>query len=440
MPTIADRFKAFMNPTPTPALPQINTFGGGGSPAAVITENVYSRFKVERDRNSVIKDCRVMYDGDPRVEKMHRRFSQDLMRGGYFVKTKNMDALLVAGLMQARLNLNQKLENWLRLTARDGDSFLEIEVADGTETARRSSETTMLISDVTRKPTLQMHRNTNSADKFENPERAFWMGSENFMGTEPPRDAIWFPEWKMIHARWNHDEESRYGRPMMKSARKQFKYVEDGELNVAVRRKIGGAQLRQHVIEGSAADVEAYKENNKAALGKLAAVIDFFSNKQSSLTVHQGDGNIDRIGDVEHHIATMGTASDTPMELIAYGGELNRDILGEKKEAYEDTLNQGREWAAMEIIEPLLKREWLLNGIYPADVEYKIIWRKARALSATDLRDLADAAMRLRVLGVKEDVIQVILASYLQDVDLDILSGDGMDSTAFANNLKGLSI
>lgn len=436
MPTLADRFKAFMNPSAEVASPSALATT---STAPVITEDVYSRFAVERDRNSVIKDCRAMYDGDPRVEKMHRRFPQDLMRGGYLVKTNHVNAFLVAGLLQARLKMNQRLENWLRLTLRDGDSFLELDIADSGGTALRSEMATMLISDVTRKPTLNMHRNTNSADKFDDPSRAFWMG-DSFYGMEPPKDAIWFPQWKMLHARWNHDEESRYGRPMMKSARKQFKYVEDGELNVAVRRKIGGAQLRQHVIEGSAADVEAYKENNKAALGKLAAVIDFFSNKQSSLTVHQGDGNIDKIGDVQHHIATMGTASDTPMELIAYGGELNRDILGEKKEAYEDTLNQGREWTATEIIAPLLEREWLLHGIYPADVEYKIIWRKARTLSPADLRDLADAAARLRLLGVKEDVVQVILASYLQDVDLDILKGDGLDSAAFANNLKGISI
>ena len=438
MPTLSDRFKAFMNPSTT-LTPALSLEGRGGEPAAVITEDVYSRFKVERDRNSIIKDCRAMYDDDPRVEKMHIRFSQDLMRGGFFVKTKNADAFLVAGLLQTRLSLNQKLEDWLRLSTRDGDSFLELEISDGTATPKRSSEARMLISGVTRKPTLQMHRNSNSADQFGNPERAFWMGNDNF-GMEPPKDAIWFPAWKMIHARWKHDEESRYGRPMMRSARKHYKYVQDGELNVAVRRKIGGAQLRQHVIEGSAADVEAYKENNKATLGKLAAVIDFFSNKASSLTVHQGDGNIDRIGDVLHHVNTMGTASDTPLELIAYGGDLNRDVLGDKRDAYEDTLKQGREWAAVQLITPLLEREWLLHGIYPADVEYKIVWRKARSLSPTDLRDLADAAMRLRVLGVKEDAIQMILASYLQDVDLDILSGDGMDSAAFANNLKGLSI
>src|SRR5688572_26738826 len=122
MPTLADRFKAFFNPNPSLPSPNGRAPIGEGSTAPVVTEDVYSRFKVERDRNAVIKDCRTMYKGDPRVEKMHRRYAQDIMRGGYFVKTKNADALLIAGLMQARLKLNQKLENWLRLTLRDGDS------------------------------------------------------------------------------------------------------------------------------------------------------------------------------------------------------------------------------------------------------------------------------------------------------------------------------
>jgi hypothetical protein len=429
MPTLSDRFKAFMNPNAEVASP--GALATTPSPAAVITEDVYSRFKVERDRASVIKDCRDMYGDDPRVQKMHRMYARDLLRGGFVLKTDNEQASEIIKAMQERLQLNQSLEDWMRLSMRDGDSFLEV-------TPSQVTGSTYQVQSVTRKPTLSMHRNSNSADQFDNPERAFWMG-ESF-GGEPPKDAIWFPEWKIIHARWNHDEESRYGMPMMKAARKQYKYVQDGELNVAVRRKIGGAQLRQHVIEGSAADVQKYKEDNKLALGKLAAVIDFFSNKASSLTVHQGDGNIDRIGDVQHHIATMATASDVPMELMAYGGDLNRDILGEKKEAYEETLNQGREWATTEIIQPLIQREWMLHGIFPASVKYKIIWRKAKSLSPTDLRDLADACSRLRILGMKEEAIQLILASYLRDVDLEIMNGDGLDSAAFANNLKGLSI
>jgi hypothetical protein len=424
-PTLRQRVNAFFNPdlTPNPS-PK-----GEGSIAPVIAESVMSRFQVENSRAAVVKDCRSMYDGDPRVKKMHKDYARDLLRNGFIIQTKNAPAMQIATDLQTRLNLNQRLEDWLRLSMRDGDSFLEVSVDDG-----------LHISDVTRKPTLQVHRNSDRADKFADTQKAYWMSDSNHYGVEPPKDAIWFPEWKMIHARWDHDEESRYGTPMMKPARKHFKYAEDGELNVAVRRKMGGAQLRQHVIEGSPADVEEYKEKNKAALGKLAAVIDFFSNKPGSLTVHSGDGNLDKIADVEHHIATMFTASDVPMELIAYGGNLNRDILGEKKEQYEETLNQGREWTSLQIIQPLLEREWLMQGVLPASVDYKIIWRKAKSITPTDLRDLADAGARLKVLGVKDEIIQLLMAQFLRDVDVDLLSSDGFSAEKFAKSLQGISI
>ncbi|RPI92888.1 MAG: hypothetical protein EHM40_11595 [Chloroflexi bacterium] len=426
MASLRDRVKAFFNPTP---LTSPTGGEGTGAPAPVIPESVINKFQVERTRNAAIKDCRGMYDADPRVEKMHRDYARDLLRNGFLIQTTDAAAKQIADELQERLGLNQKLEDWLRLTMRDGDSFLEVSVDDA-----------LLISGVTRKPTLQVHRNSNAADQFENPDRAFWMAEEMYAGLEPPKDAIWFPVWKMIHARWNHDEEQRYGRPMMKSARKSFKYVEDGELNVAVRRKIGGAQIRSHFVDGSPADVEKYKADNQASLGKLAAVIDLFSNKKGTLEVHQGDGNLDKIADVEHHIATMFTASDIPMELIAYGGELNRDILGEKKAQYEEILNQGREWASMQLIRPLLERQWLLQGILPASVKYKVIWRKAKTLSPADLRDLADAGSRLKVLGVKDEIIQVLLATFLRDVDVDILNSDGFSAEQFAKSLQGISI
>ena len=428
MVTLRDRIQAFINPTP-------NTRVEGGGTAPVMDDTPYMRFKVDRDRFSVVRDARTMYDGDPRVEKMHRDYARDILRNGFFVRTADQRALEIIQNLQERLDLNQRLEDWLRLSMRDGDTFLEL-------TAEQSSVNEFRLSNVTRKPTLRMHRNTNSADQFVDPARAFWMmGTETYyQGDVAPADAIWFPQWKIIHARWNHDEESRYGRPMMKSARKQFKYVEDGELNVAVRRKAGGAQLRQHTIEGNPADVEAYKEMNKAALGKLAAVIDLFSNKASDLKVHQGDGNIDRIGDVKHHIETMYAASDRPMELSVYGSDLNRDILSEKREQYEDTLNQSREWAQTEIIKPLIEMEWLLHGILPATVKYKIHWRKGKSIDPAQLTQLVDAVMKLKILGVKDEELKVILALYLRDIDLEILQGDGFSAEQFAQSLRGLSI
>lgn len=429
MPSLLDRFKAFVNPTPLRSASASPQDGGTGSPAPVIPETMMSRFQVEQARSAVIKDCRAMYDADPRIEKMHRDYARDLVKNGFIIQTSDEQATQIAKDLQKRLKLNQKLEDWARLSILEGDSFLENTIDEN-----------LLISKVTRKPTLQVHRNSNKADEFDNPERAYWMADDMFPGLEAPKDAIWFPVWQMIHARWNHDEHNRYGRPMMRSARKHFKYVEDGELNVAVRRKIAGGQIRHHIIEGSPADVEAYKENNKASIGKLAAVIDLFSNKQGSLDVHEGDGNIDKIADVEHNVATLFTGGDVPMELIAYGKDLNRDILGEKKEQYDNILNQAREWTTIEIIQPLMERQWLLQGILPSTIDYKIIWRKAKTMTPADLRDLADAITRLKLLNVKDEILQTLLAMFMRDVDEDILNQNGFSVDQLAQNLKGISI
>lgn len=396
---------------------------------SIVADDMYERLKADRDRMAVIKTCVTMYDTDTRVKKAHRFYARDIVRAGFIVRTKDAAAKDAAEQLQKRLDLNQVLEDAVRETSRDGDSFFEVVVTDALE-----------IAELSRKPTLPMRRNSNSKDKFENPARAYWMSSNSAWSTEPPKDAVWFADWQMIHARWDHEKNKRYGTPMFASATSAFKRVQDGELNVAVRRKQGGAMMRHHVVEGSPADLQKYKEDNAKVLGTLSAVIDTFSNKPSSMEVHQGDGAIDKISDITHHVATMMGASDVPMELIVYGGDLNRDILGEKKDEYEETLSQGREWLTSQIIKPLLERQWLLKGILPANVNYEIIWKTARVLTPADVRDLADGLAKLRLLGVKEEVIQQIAAQYLRNVEDEILDGDGFDVTQFANNLKGISI
>lgn len=396
---------------------------------SIAGEGVWEKLKADRERIAVMKTCVEMYDTYPPVKKSHRFYARDIVRAGFIVKTKDAEAKRIADELQKRLKLNQLLEDAVRETSREGDSFYELVVNDALDIAKAS-----------RKPTAQVRRNSNKADEFDNAAQAFWMSSSAWYSGEPPQDAIYFAEWQMIHARWDHESNQRYGTPMYGGATGPYKKVVDGELNVAVRRKAAGSQLRQHVIEGSPADVEAYKENNKATFGKLAAVTDVFSNKPSSLNVHQGDGNIDKIGDVNHHVATMMAASDVPMELIVHGDGLNRDVLGEKKDEYENNLSQGREWLTAQVIQPLLERQWLLKGILPASVDYEIVWRTAKPLTPADIRDLADGLARLRVLGVKEEVIQSIAAMYLKNVDKDFMSGDGFSAEQFAKSLQGISI
>jgi len=425
MATLRQRVQAFFNPPAQAQTTQSEPVSKGAD--AVVAE--YEKLKADRERIAVIKTCREMYATDTRVKKAHRFYARDIVRAGFIVKTKDETAKQIAIQLQKRLNMNQLLEDAVRLTSRDGDSFYEVVIDEGLQ-----------ITELSRKPTLLMHRNSNSTDKFDDANRAFWQGTDRWMSPEPPKDAIWFPEWQMVHARWEHDPEHKYGTPMFSSATSPFKKVKDGELNVAVRRKMGGSQIRVHSVEGAPSDLEKYKEDNKAAFGTLNAVTDLFSNKKTTVEVKQGDGTIDKIGDVTHHVATMMTASDVPMELIAYGEGLNRDILGEKKDEYEETLSQGREWLTDQLVAPVLERQWLLAGLLPDAVDYEIIWRKAKPMTPADVRDLMDALAKAKLLGINDDVIQSIAASYLRDVDDDILNMDGFSVDQLAQNLKGISV
>lgn len=425
MATLMDRINAFLNAG--------KELTGTTSPAGAASldggNDIWEALKADRERTAIVKTCREMYKADSRVEKAHRFYARDIVRAGYVVKTKDAEAKRIADELQKRLDLNQVLEDVVRLTARDGDGLYEVVINEAMEIAK-----------VSHKPTLQVRRASNAMDEFDDPRKAFWMSGSAWYGGEPPADAVWFAAWQIIHARWKYDGESRYGVPMFSSATAAFKRVQDGELNVAVRRKQGGAQIRHHVVEGGEAEVKKYKEANEKTFGKLAAVIDIISNKPGSLTVHQGDGNVDRIGDVQHHVATMMTASDVPMELIAYGGELNRDILGEKKAEYEETLSQGREWLTSQFLRPLLERAWLLKGILPAAVDYEIVWRTAKSLTPADLRDLADAGSRMKLLGVKDEIIQQLMAMYLRNVDTSMMEMDGFSAEQFAQAMKGVSV
>jgi len=422
MATLKQRVNAFFHP---PAETQTTQ----EDPRVQSVTAEYEKLKADRSRTAVIKTCRLMYDGDPRIEKAHRVYSQDIVKAGFLVITKDETAKQIAMDLQERLDMNQLLEDAMRETSRDGDSFYEVVVDDS-----------LLITELSRKPTMQMHRNSNKADKFNDPFKAYWMGDDNWMNPEPSKDALWFADWQMIHARWKHDSEKRYGKPMFSASTGAFKKVEDGELNVAVRRKMGGSQIRIHSIEGAPADLEKYKEDNQAAFGKLSAVIDLFTNKKGTVDVKQGDGNIDKMGDVQHHVATMMAGSDVPMELLVFGEGLNRDILGEKKEEYENNQEQGREWLTKQLVKPLLERQWLLAGILPAEIKYKIKWRTAKPLTPADLRDLGDGLSRLKLLGVKDEIIQSIAAMYLRSVEDDILNMDGFSADQFAQNLKGISV
>lgn len=387
------------------------------------------RFQAETSRVQVVKKCREMYATDTRAKRHIKQLATDLVGGGFTVHVlegaQAAEAEEATQALQERLDMESRLDDWVRLSIRDGDSFLEVGVNERME-----------IVEVTRKPTLEMRRNSDGNDRFPDPARAFWWADKLWWGMEAPADAIWFAAWQIVHARWDHDEGSRYGIPMFASGTGAWKRVKEGDVDIAVRRKTRAGMKYLHVVEGAdSGALKAYKEENKDALNNpFAAVADFFSNKPGSISAIQGDAKLAEIGDVEYQIQTWLMASPVPTELLGYGHNLNRDVLEEKKKEYDEALEQLRPWVEREIVKPLIELQWLLMGIWPQGLRYTIQWKEKRIVSAADVRDIADAALKLKALGLRDEIIRQVLGRFLPGVDADSLmddvGGDEREGTA----------
>lgn len=411
MPSLLDRIRSIFRQADPPE--QQQTTADLTRPPSVPSD-LMERFSSETDRVAVVRKCREMYQRDPRARKMIRTLARDLTKGGFVVKVEDDDmAVEIAQALEDRLGLEQKIDDWVRLTARDGDSFLEIGVNDQLE-----------IAEVSRKPTLQMFRNTDKFDHFSDPERAFWWSDSIWAGQEPPKDATWFAQWQIIHARWEHDEGSRYGSPMMSAGTGHWKKVTEGELDIAVRRKTRAGMKYVHKFPGDVSDatVREYREINKDALDNpYAAVADFFGNVD--INAIQGDTQLGEITDVRHMIATWFMSGEVPMELLGYGEDLNRDVLQEKNEEYKQVIDGLRTWIESELLRPLFERQWLLQGIYPPNLNYSFEWKASQVVTPLELGQIADAAFKLKILGLEDTIIWSLLARFLPGIDTETVLG-----------------
>ena len=408
--SLFDRITALFKraaPTPSKDLTGLSQLGRSSRAGA---SAYLEQFRAETDRANSVKQCRAMYATDPRANGVIGALARDAISGGFVVQcpTHPQAEELAAALVE-RLALPTRLDDWVRLTLVDGDSFIEVAI-----------DAALQIVNATRKPTLLTRRHSNSADQFDNPARAFWYADETYITDPNTASVTWFAEWQIIHARWAHNEGSRYGTPLFASALNAWQRIQAGELDIAVRRKTRAGMKYLHVVEGANKDeLDEYKENNKDALDNpFAAVADFFSSKPGTVTAIGGDASLGAIDDVLHHIRTWWLASPVPMSLLGYGQDLNRDVLDKQKEQYDEMLNQVKHWVGEELIKPLLYREWLLHGIVPEGLPYQIAWKSKTRLTPEALMALANAALSLRTLGLDNVALKAVLVKYLPDVEV----------------------
>jgi len=407
MATILDRFTALWGRRNT-ALPVVT------APEVKPTPTASVNFTAQRDRRSRVTDSRDMVTEDPRPKQALATLARDATKGSFTLQISGPradQAQAAADALFARVKLPTRIDDWARLTFRDGDTFLELGVAANGE-----------VVEITRKPTLEMFRWSDDFDRFYDPAAAFYWTDRPTFNDVPPGDATFFPEWQIIHARWDRDEGSRYGTPMFASARKAYKRMSQGELDIAIRRKTRSGLRYLHVLEGaSAAEIEAYKAANRPALDdQFGALADFFSNRPGGLQVIQGDARLSEIDDVKHHVQTFAVASPVPLELIGYGTDLNRDILEQKQDQYEDAIESVRGWLEAEFILPLLERQWLMLGIWPDALSVEFQWKQKKRPTPAGLKDMAAFATAMKAAKLLTDsTLLHILATALPDFDVD---------------------
>lgn len=374
-----------------------------------------SLFAVDPARKVEINECRLMYRADPRARQIIKTLATDACKGGFELRIEGgqaQAAMAEALALVDRLGLFNRLDDWTRLSLRDGDSFLECGATAQGE-----------IVHVSRKPTLEMHRWSDEFDEFYDPARAFFWYDQGIPvdWRNPPATATWFAEWQMVHARWDRDEGNRYGFPLLASARTPYKRMTQGELDIAIRRKTRAGVRYWHVLEdGGEGQLQAYMVRNREALhDQFAAVSDFFSAGKTQISQFQGDAQLGQIDDILHHVDTFAVASPVPMELIGYGRNINRDVLEQKKQQYEETLAGVRQWIEAELLRPLLERQWLLRGIWPAGLDWDVEWKSKKMPSARDLADLARAVVTLSAANVvSQETLLRMLASVVPDFDV----------------------
>lgn len=373
------------------------------------TPKIWNPYDTQSARNQIARACVNAYKSDSRVQAVVDTLSRDTVKGGFILNTKNSEAKDVALEMLDRVNAYDNLEDWMKVVFNYGNLYKQI-VIDGDNNIVKLSPT----------PTLSMVRMTNVLDEFPDSTRAFrWQLNNNSDSMDDPI----FPEWQIIHARWNHFDLDKYGRPLLASGLALWTKIQEGEKDMATARKTRAGIVRSHVLEDAQPDdIETYKQENENALGNgFASIVNFFSNKKTTIQQLEGSTTLPDIKDIQHLLESWFAASPVPMALVAYGGDLSRDVIDLKEKQYRRSIEQITTWMDRQMIIPLIKLQWQLKGINPLEVEYETTWASKDPLTTTDLRDIADAMLRFKATNTPDELIAYFLSKYVPNYDQQAL-------------------
>lgn len=370
-------------------------------------------------RLSSINKSREMYATDSRIYSAIETLTRDITYGNFSVEI--VDGTDVAraqsevnGLLR-RIRLNRLIDEWVRGILVDGEGFILLET-DGSA-----------ITGASRKEILNSYRITDIEDLFFDFDTAYIrtasiLSYNDLANTKPsiPDGSTIYPIESVIYPRLPRPGIQRNGRPLFYSSFASWDRLQEGEHNLSLQRRMRSGYLRHHIITGANQETLAsYRANTKDSLDNPnTSVLDLFTNDNIDVKILKGSIDADQIDDIRFHLETVFAASPVPLVLIGYGAGINRDIVEQKLDQYNRSLEAWVEWVDRELVNPIIERQLTLAGLYSDSYLWNVIRPNRTQVKSTELGSLSKAMADLKGSKLFNDAqLQSIFARYCK-VDL----------------------
>ena len=379
-------------------------------------------FRIAQDRYHVIKEVNQLCgeNGDIRFQRANALIAEDATKGGFSIivnastkdkKRKQKQLKQTTEISTESEKVQKILDDFLERTRlhilcteharallREGDLFLNV-VVDFKKG---------IITEIKRAPALTMKRNVNEYGNFIDNKKAFSQIDTSqiyqMAGEKAPETSRKdFALYQINHIRWLCDETKIYGTSQYAVARKCYKMLEKMEEALAYRRIYRSVSKRSHKLETTdIAEIEDYKranamvDENGTPTQNAHMLTDYIGNVEVS-ALHD-EANLDEIKDVEMIENMLWINLLVPKAIITGGQGINRDVLKVQYPHYLQTLENitdRLEYGDNSIYSgyrAIIDLQLLLQGIYPENVSYDIVWsRKTEESSAERIESIQNA-------------------------------------------------
>ena len=251
------------------------------------------------------------------------------------------------------------------------------------QAAFRGSETDGYVDHFLNMPAVGMERNTDDADQFVDPLKAY-----SQVDTASWGEIATFPKYLVYNARWNWMPGAKNGNPEIISVRRLARLLELMEACKITQVQVRSS-LRYVYYYGTQENPASPDEvrDLMALNGFVEGKREIFDPAEGARDIHmtgvgdvkalEGDQGVGAIDHLKYFLDRTCTGYPTPRALMNLGAEnVNRDVLQDMRAQWmADTVRVNQFIDGP--FKYFLEIQWLLQGIDPAQIKYETLWTKS---------------------------------------------------------------